>query len=210
MKDIEKKLKELESENARLTEELTKANNLIVSLNNKTEEDTKTISDLEKNRDSYVTRIVDGEIERQKDKDMLRALSKLAEDQRDQISKYESDLKFTKEKSVENFLNKMFDLINTIKIFKNKIDKDFLKYVSMLEKQVTKNLPIYGVEMKELFIGDNYNELEDSIKEICEVTDIEDSELPNGYIKDIISNAFIKGDNVLSFAKIFVVNNHDV
>ena len=77
----------------------------------------------------------------------------------------------------------------------------------MIEKQISKHLPVYGIEMKELFIGDNYNEMDDATKEICEVTDIEDSELPNGYIKDIISNAFIKGENVMSFAKIFVVNN---
>jgi molecular chaperone GrpE (heat shock protein) len=207
MKDIEKKLHELENQNKQLTDELNASKATIDSLNKKIDENNEAMKILENSCDIYTKKIVDGDIDRQKSQDILRALSKLAEDQKDQISKLESDLKFTKEKSTEQFLQKLFDLINTIKIFKNKIDKEFLKYVTMIEKQISKHLPVYGIEMKEFFIGDNYNEFDDANKEICEVTDIEDSELPNGYIKDIISNAFIKGENVMSFAKIFVVNN---
>ncbi len=207
MKNIEKKLQELENQNKQLIDELNASKSTIDNLNKKIDEQIKTIEELNKSVDGYVKKIVDGDIDRQKSQDILRALSKLAEDQKDQISKLESDLKFTKEKSNEQFLQRLFDLINTIKIFKNKIDKEFLKYVTMIEKQITKYLPVYGIEMKEFFIGDNYNEMNDESKEICEVTDIEDSELPNGYIKDIISNAFIRGENVLAFAKIFVVNN---
>ena len=207
MKDVEKKLHELENQNKQLTDDLNASKATIDSLNKKIDENNEAMKILENSCDIYTKKIVDGDMERQKSQDILRALSKLTEDQKDQISKLESDLKFTKEKSTEQFLQKLFDLINTIKIFKNKIDKEFLKYVTMIEKQISKHLPVYGIEMKELFIGDNYNEMDDATKEICEVTDIEDSELPNGYIKDIISNAFIKGENVMSFAKIFVVNN---
>ena len=207
MKDIDKKLQELETENNRLSSELESTRFENENLKKRIEEDEIKIGQLEISVDTYVKKIVDGDVERQKTQDIMKVLSKLTEDQKDQISRLESDLKFTKDKSTDQFLQRLFDLINTIKIFKNKIDKEFLKYVTMIEKQITKHLPVYGIEMKEFFIGDNYNEMDDVTKEICEVTDVEDSELPNGYIKDIISNAFIRGENVLSFAKIFVVNN---
>jgi molecular chaperone GrpE (heat shock protein) len=197
----------MKEDNEKLQEQIKQKDETIHEYKTKIEEYECKINELEKNISSYTTKIVDYDVEKQKSQDLLRSMSLMISEQREKIEKYESDIKFVKEKANENFLQKMFDLINTIKIFKNKIDKDFLKYVSMLEKQVTKNLPVYGVEMKEVFIGDSYNELEDSLKELCEVTEIEDEELQNGYIKDVISNAFLKGENVLSFAKIFVVNN---